>query len=319
MRRSLLSILALATLVAAPTAAEARGNWKLGMSEQNAHMFVEPSFAALKTTMARYVVPWDVLTARGRQVDKENVDNWIKTAQKANQDILIAFETSRKTPRKAPTVKQYTRAIRRFQKTYPSIHNIQAWNEVNRCPDTNEAGYVVGQPTCRKPKLAALYYMAARRVFKGAKITGVDILDARDISCKRMDCALKYLRTFMKYAKPRPKYWGLHNYADTNRFSMKRTKAILKVTRRGDVWLTETGGIVSLGKNFPYNPKRAAKALGCMFSLANSNPRITRLYVYEYFGQKKSKLFDAGLLNPNFSKRPGYEIVRKRKARRCHR
>jgi len=84
------------------------------------------------------------------------------------------------------------------------------------------------------------------------------------------------------------------------------------------VWLTETGGIVSLGKNFPYNVKRAAKALGCMFTLANSNRRITRLYVYDYFGQKKSPLFDAGLLNPNLSKRPGYDVVRKRKAGRCH-
>ena len=316
MRRCLLSLVVLVSLAAVP-AAEAK--WKLGMSEQNAHMFVEPSFAALNTTMARYVVPWDVMTKRGRRVDKENVDNWIKTAHSKNQDILVAFETSRKTPRKAPSVVQYTRALRKFQKAYPFIHNIQSWNEVNRCTDTNEAGYVVGQPICRKPKLAALFYMAARRVFKGSKITGLDILDAQNISCKKMECALKYIRNFLKYAKPRPKYWGLHNYADTNRFSMKRTKAILKLTRRGDVWLTETGGIVSLGKNFPYSPKRAAKALGCMFSLANSNARITRLYVYEYFGQKKSPLFDAGLLNPNFSKRPGYEVVRKRKARRCHR
>ncbi len=319
MRRLLLCTLVLTSLTVAAPAADARGNWKLGMSEQNAHMFVEPSFAALKTTMARYVVPWDVMTSRGRRVDKENLANWIKTARGANQSMLIAFATSRKTPRKAPGVTAYTKAIRKFQKAYPDIHNIQPWNEVNRCPETNEANYVVGQPTCHKPKLAAVYYMAARRVFRGSKITGLDILDARDISCHRMDCALKYIRNFLKYAKPRPKYWGLHNYADTNRFSMKRTKAILKLTKKGDVWLTETGGIVSLGKSFPYNTKRAAKALGCMFTLANSNRRITRLYVYNYFGRKKSPIFDAGLLNPNFSKRPGYDVVRKRKARRCHR
>jgi len=160
--------------------------------------------------------------------------------------------------------------------------------------------------------------MAARRVFKGAKITGLDVLDARNISCPQTDCALKYIRTFLKYAKPRPKYWGLHNYADTNRFSMSRTKAILKATKSGDIWLTETGGIVSLGKNFPFSPSRAAKALGCMFTLAKTNKRIRRLYVYSFYGLPKGKLFDAGLLNATGAKRPGYDVVRKRKARRCH-
>ena len=320
MRRPLLfTALVLTCLVVAAPAAQARGNWKLGISDQQAATFVDPSFAALKTTMARYVTPYDVLIKGGRRVDRENLQNWITHAKAANQNILIAFETSRTHPRRAPTVAEYTKGIRRFQKTYSFIHNIQAWNEVNRCNDTNEAGFVVGQPICRKPKLAAVYYMAARRIFKGSKITGLDILDSRDISCKKMECALKYIRNFLKYAKPRPKYWGLHNYADTNRFSMKRTKAIAKATKSGDIWLTETGGIVSLGKSFPYNTKRAAKALGCMFTLANSNRRITRLYVYQYFGRKKSPIFDAGLLNPNLSKRPGYNVVLKRKARRCHR
>jgi hypothetical protein len=160
--------------------------------------------------------------------------------------------------------------------------------------------------------------MAARKVFgSGAKVTGLDILDAANIKCKQMYCALKYIRTFMKYAKPRPKYWGLHNYADTNRFDTKRTKAILKATKSGDIWLTETGGIVSLGKNFPYSTSRAAKAIGCMFTLAKSNRRITRLYVYSFFGIKKGTLFDAGLINPNGTKRPGYDVMKKRKARRC--
>jgi hypothetical protein len=317
MRRPLLSLLVLACLLAAAPAAEAKSFWKLGISDQSAATFVDPLFPALKTKLARYVTPWDVLNP-GRIADANNLKNWTDHARAANQGMLIAFERSNKFPRRAPSVKQYTRAIRRFHKAYPDINNIQPWNEANRCQDVNEAGYVVGQPICRKPKLAAIYYMAARRVFKGAKITGLDILDAQDINCHKMDCALKYIRNFMRYAKPRPKYWGLHNYADTNRFSMKRTKAILKLTKKGDMWLTETGGIVSLGKNFPYNPKRAARALGCMFTLANSNRRITRLYVYEYFGQKRSKLFDAGLLNANKKKRPGYDVVRKRKARRCH-
>jgi hypothetical protein len=267
--------------------------------------------------MARYVTPWDVMR---RVADRNNLINWTDHVRAANQRVLIAFEAShtKGQQRKAPTVAQYTKAIRAFHKAYPWIKDIQPWNEVNRCQETNETGFVIGQPICKKPKTAAVYYMAARRIFKGAKITGLDILDGKNISCPQVYCAIKYVKSFLKYAKPRPKYWGIHNYADTNRFSTSRTRALLKATRSGDVWLTETGGIVSLGKNFPYSTKRAAKALGCMFTVAKISSRITRLYVYQFHGIKKGKLFDAGLINPNNTKRPGYDVVRKRKAGRCH-
>ena len=316
MRRFLLPLLILPVLFALPNGATA--SYKVGISDQMASTFVHPLFAPLNTSMARYVTPWDVM----RRVEARNsLQNWTDHARAAGQRVLIAFETShtKGQERKAPTATQYTQAIRAFHKAYPWIKDIQPWNEVNRCQDSKGAsGYVIGQPICKKPKMAAVYYMAARRIFKGAKITGLDILDGRDISCKQTYCALKYISSFLKYAKPRPRYWGFHNYSDTNRFSMLRTKALLKATKSGEIWLTETGGIVSLGKSFPYDPKRAAKALGCMFSLAKSNRRITRLYIYNFGGLKKGKAFDAGLLNVDGTKRPGYDVVRKRKARACH-
>lgn len=315
MRRNLLPLLLLG-LLAAPSGTSAA--FKIGISDQSAATFVNPLFAPLKTSMARYVTPWDSMNP-GRVADKNNLINWVNHARAANQRMLVAFAASHKPgfQRKAPTVAQYTKAIRRFRAAFPDVKDIQPWNEVNRCQETNETGYVIGQPICKKPRMAAKYYMAARKVFKGAKVTGLDILDGANIKCRQVYCALRYIRTFLRYAKPRPKYWGIHNYADTNRFDTKRTKALIRATKSGDVWLTETGGIVSLGKNFPYNQKRAAKALGCMFTLARTNRRITRLYVYQFHGIKKGKLFDAGLINPNNTKRPGYDVVRKRKASAC--
>src|SRR5262245_44085204 len=129
MRRLLLPLLAVSVL-AAPAAASA-AHYKIGISDQSAATFVDPLFPALKTSMARYVTPWDVMNP-GRVADKNNLINWVDHARAAHQSILIAFETSHKFPRKAPTVTQYTKAIRRFQQAYPDIHNIQAWNEVNR-------------------------------------------------------------------------------------------------------------------------------------------------------------------------------------------
>ena len=118
---------------------------------------------------------------------------------------------------------------------------------------------------------------------------------------------------------PTPQLWGLHNYSDTNRFSTTRTRRVLAAWR-GKVWLTETGGLVKLGRSFPRSTSRAAKALGCMFTLAKSNSRIQRLYVYQINPAfSPSDDFDAGLINPDGSKRPGYTVVQRKRARSCSR
>ncbi len=81
----------------------------------------------------------------------------------------------------------------------------------------------------------------------------------------------------------------------------------------GEVWLTETGGIVQLGSAFP-NKKgsgltRASKALAYMFRLASSNSRIKRLYIFQWSGSTGAVRFDAGLTDPHYNPRPGYITV----------
>lgn len=311
MRRALPALLAL-SLLALPSAASAGP--RVGVSDQLASTFSSPLYAPLHLTMARYIAPWDVMS---RPADRAQLVAWVAAAQLAHQRILVAFEVShtRGHQRKLPSRAAYTKAITKFHKAYRQIKEIQPWNEVNRQQHSAGGGYLVGQPTWRNPKMAAVYYMAARRVFKHDKVTGLDILDQANVKP-----AVKYIKTFLRYAHPRPKYWGFHNYSDTNRFSSKRTRALLAATRSGEVWLTETGGIVRLGHSFPYSTSRAAKALGCMFTIAKSNRRIKRLYIYQFNGVARgaSNAFDAGLLNANGTARPGYNVVKHRKARRCH-
>lgn len=315
MRRILLPLLlVLIPLAALPSGASA--SYKVGISDQLPDTFTNPLFAPLRTTMARFVTPWDVMS---RAPYKAALTDWITQARAANQRILVAFETSH-TPgheRRAPTVIQYTKAIRRFHRAFPDVKDIQPWDEANRCQQRRPDGYVIGQPICRRPRLAAIYYMAARRIFKHTRITGLDILDGKRVNGKGITYAVPYIRAFLRYAQPRPRYWGIHNYADANRFSTTRTRALLRATKSGEVWLTETGGIVSLGRNFPYNQRRAARALKCMFTLAKSNRRIRRLYIYQFHGLVPGTSFDAGLLNPDLTIRPGYNVVKQRKAGRC--
>jgi hypothetical protein len=317
MRRLVIPIAALIAALAIPAGASA---YTLGVSDQQASTFTNPDFAPLKFKAARYITPYDVLES---PADKAQLDAWVSAATAAHQKILISFEHSHRSNSralKAPTVAAYTKELKKFKKAYPGVKDISPWNEVNRCHALRD-GSVQGQPTkicslTTGPKLTAQYYGAARKVFKGSKyrIVGLDILDEQNVNK-----TIKYLKSFLRHASPDPKIIGFHNYSDTNRFSTTRTKRVLQ-TFRGKVWLTETGGIVKLGSSFPFSTSRAAKALGCMFSLATSNSRISALFVYQYNSppSPSTAFFDAGLINPDNSVRPGYDVVKNRKARSCH-
>ena len=315
--RRLIPIAALIALLAVPAGASA---YTLGVSDQQASTFTNPDFAPLKFKAARYITPYDVLES---PADKAQLDAWVSAATAAHQKILISFEHSHRSNSralKAPTVAAYTKELKKFKKAYPGVKDISPWNEVNRCHALRD-GSVQGQPTkicslTTGPKLTAQYYGAARKVFKGSKyrIVGLDILDEQNVNK-----TIKYLKSFLRHASPDPKIIGFHNYSDTNRFSTTRTKRVLAAFP-GKVWLTETGGIVKLGSSFPFSTSRAAKALGCMFSLAKSNSRIAALFVYQYNAPPNpaTAFFDAGLINPDNSVRPGYNVVKNRKARSCH-
>jgi hypothetical protein len=306
--RRFVPIAALLALLIVPAATSARAG--LGISDQQANAFTNPNYAPLGLKYARYITPYDVMKDGFYH---RKLDQWLIAAQAAHQRILIAFEHSYLHGRQkhTPSVAEYTKDIKAFHKAYPQIKEIQPWNEANRCQRTLVDANVVGQPICHNPRAAANYYMAARKVFRGAKITGLDILDQNNVKP-----SVAYIKAFLRYAHPRPSIWGIHNYSDTNRFSTKRTAALLKATGRGQVWLTETGGIVQFGKSFPYNEQRAAKALQCMFTIAK-NPRIKRLYIYQFSGAPPGFSFDAGLVNTDGTPRLGWAVVKQRKAGPC--
>jgi hypothetical protein len=309
MRRLLIPIAALLAALAVPAGA---GAYTLGVSDQQANTFTNDLFKPLNFKAARYITPYDVMDS---PADKAQLDTWLAAATAAHQRILVSFEHSHRSAsraRKAPTVAAYTKEIKKFKKAYPKVKEISPWNEVNRCQVVRN-GSVQGQPTCHKPKLVAQYYMAARKVWPGKTIVAIDLLDQKDVGP-----SISYLRSFLRYARPYPKVIGLHNYSDTNRFSTTRTKRVL-ATFRGKVWLTETGGEVKLGTVLPFSTSRAARALGCMFSIAKSYPRIQRVYVYQFNpAASLSDFFDAGLINTDGTTRPGYDVVKNRKARSCH-
>jgi hypothetical protein len=137
-----------------------------------------------------------------------------------------------------------------------------------------------------------------------------DMLDTGNMS--------RYLASFKRSAKGKPTLWGLHNYGDVNRKRTTYTKRMLKSVP-GEVWLTETGGIVKLLPSFKRSPSRAASRTKGMFRLVNRydtrrsgmRSKITRLFVYSFFGAHPTARFDAGLVNPDSTPRPAFNVFKK--------
>jgi Glycosyl hydrolase catalytic core len=298
-RRLLLPVVLLCALAAAPATSHAT---LFGFSEQQAGMFTNPLYSKLKKAkVARYIAPWDVATDPNPR-DRDLFNAWLAGARATKARVLVSFYYDRDKPRKLPTVAQYTKAMKAFKAAYPDVREISPYNEANR--DARNEGRFAGPSA----KLAAKYYLAARKVFRGARIVGLDVLDGTKINE-----TIRYIKTFQKATRKHPnKIWGVHNYSDTNRFTSHKTKAILRAVK-GEVWLTETGGLVKFSKSFPRSETRAAKALKYMFKLAASNKRIKRLYIYQWTGAKRTDNFDAGLVSPDGrTVRKGYAVVKRK-------
>ena len=128
----------------------------------------------------------------------------------------------------------------------------------------------------------------------------------------------KWVALFLKYSKSYPKIWGIHNYGDTNYGRSTGTKFMLKsIAKRGEVWVTETGGIYEFKtqsgrKIFKASASRQKKATTYAYSLARKyKSRIKRLYYYQWIKNNQGDFFDAGIKSFDGKLRPAYSALRK--------
>ncbi len=272
---------------------------RVGFGDQTGHSFSDPLFRKLRIKRVRVFAPWNVALKRR---DRRNLDIWLRSARNARAEPLVHFSaaTGSRCPRRpcrAPSSRAFRKAFKRFRKRYRWVRTIGVWNEANHR----------SQPTFKRPKHAAIYYNIVRRYCRKCRIVAADVIDERNM--------VRWLRVFRRYAK-RPRIWGLHNYRDTNprrRQKLGGTRRLLRTVRRGQVWLTETGGIVKFGRSWPCSETRARNRLRNMFSLARRfrSRGVQRLYVYNWSGAGCDARFDAGLVNPDGSPRPGYDYLRR--------
>ncbi|HTB69592.1 MAG TPA: hypothetical protein VK707_01250 [Solirubrobacteraceae bacterium] len=286
-----------------PTA-HAAATYLTGLGDESAEMFTDPNAKQLKTKIARYIAPWDAV-AHSYSLDKAKA--WIKDAEAAHMQILVAFYHSEYTPTRMPSVAQYKHDVQKFVKLFPHVKQYQAWDESNR-------GNIRGVLASPSASATAQYYQALLRVCKGCTVLGLDVLDANIIS-PTLQYIAEFKREVGRLHTVMPSIWGLHNYSDINRFESWRTREISRALG-GQVWLTETGGIVQFGGAFSNRNgsglRRAAKVLGYMFNVAASQRQIKRLYIYDWTGGNTRTRFDAGLTDTRHVPRPGYVVVCKK-------
>jgi hypothetical protein len=294
---------AIAVAVAVAVAPTSSFGLETGISDNSPKMFASPYYRTLHTTISRYVAPYDVAD---RPTDLAALDAWITAAEAQHVQPLIAFYHSRSRPNQLPSVAKYALEIKRFIVLHPQITVYSAWNEANRSTATAPGESSIRGP---RPGQAAGYYLALKRACARCTIVGLDVLDSTNVAS-----TIRYIHAFQRDVRGNaPSIWGLHNYSDTNRFRNKGTKAVLAAVR-GQLWLTETGGVVKFGSEFPNRHgsglTRAKRAVAYAFKLAKSNPRITRLYIFSWFAGATNVRFDAGLMDSRGAPRPGYAVVR---------
>jgi hypothetical protein len=318
--RRLTLIACLGALIAAGITTTNASALIAGIGDQNASTFTDANFTKLNVKRTRLIVAWDAINLADGQA---RLDEWMAAVKAAGLTPLVAFNPTSgsrcpSSPCVVPSAGAYKAALVAFRKRYPFVKEFNFWNE------TNSATQPTGPTTASVLKKTAALYKAARAVCASkCTVTGPDLLDQgvgdkrKSIRVRNQKRMKKWVAMFLKYAGSYPKVWGIHNYGDTNYGRSTGTAFMLKsVARRGQVWVTETGGIFSFKQQtgkvvFAASASRQKKATTNAYKLAKKfSGRIKRLYYYQWRKNNAGDFFDAGIVAFNGVPRPAYTVLR---------
>jgi hypothetical protein len=277
--------------LAAPAAAVT-----VGLSEQQPATFADARVRALGIRYARLVVPWDAATS-----EPERVQAWLDAVAAAGMRPHVAFEHLRSercpgAPCSVPGRARYRAAVAAFHRRFPTVRTFTTWNEANHR----------SQPVASRPEAVAGFFAELRAVCPRCTVVAGDVLDSGSY--------VRWLQRFLAASPVVPRLWGLHNYGDTTYGRTTGTDAVLAAVP-GRLWLEETGGIVTIRdatgrQTLAADEARATRAIDRAFAIAARRPRITRMYLYHWRAGPSDR-FDAGLVRPDGSVRPGLAAVRR--------
>jgi hypothetical protein len=250
-----------------------------GIAEQLPDVFTDSRFLKLKITHVRVFLPWDVLLDGGQA---DSADKYLDAAHADKEDVLIAFTQSRRPGKHSvsPTSAQLVTQLKAMRKRWPWVKEFSTWNEAN---------------LNKKPATVAGWWMALTKACPTCTILGADLVDRSPVDSPKSGTPAvvkadisQWVAGFLKATKGKsPKAWGLHDYVDANLHRTVGTAAMLKATKNAQLWLTETGGLVSRTNGstikLPEGQTHATNATKFILTtLARVSPRIKRVYLYQW-------------------------------------
>jgi hypothetical protein len=285
-----------ATVGIAPARASAAG-FQFGLADYEPATFSDPRVAELGVHIARDVVPWNVVSSPR---DLAAVTVWLAAVKKAGITPMITFQHADGNDR-APTQAQFLKDFLRFRALFPWVTEFCPWDEATHA----------GQPTARRPRLAAEYYNAMASHCSGCTVTAPDTLDA-DGNIEA------WIGQFLRTARPYPKIWPLNPYISVSTDDPRPIRRLLDYVH-GQVWFSEVGGIVWWrfhGRLIYHGEAYAVKVTKNIFRLASLSSRITRVYYYHWRSpgtpqSAKKSTWDAGLITANGTARQALYVVAK--------
>jgi len=263
-----------------PHAHAASAPFIVGIADQHPFFATDDRFTPLGITHARIYLPWDLFSVKSQV---QYADDYMQAMHKAGIDVLVTFSQSRRGGKfnsVNPTTAQMTSTIKAYRKKWPFLKEFATWNEVNL--------------EKKNPAMVAKWWMALRKACPTCTILGAELVDRAPANNQKSvsQAAVKkdistWVKGFLKATHGKqPTAWGLHNYDDANLNHTYGTKALLAAVK-GQVWFTETGGLVSRHSSskikMPEGQAHATAATKFILTkLARISSRIKRVYLYEW-------------------------------------
>ena len=198
----------------------------IGIGEQKPGMFEDPRWQRLGLRDARYIAPWDALRD---QRQREKLDTWMEAARARRQPRaarLRALAALRRLARTLPADGQFAREFRRFRARYPDVRDWIVWNEANHPFSL----------TANRPRRAARYFGIVARNCRGCRVVAADVLDVSGMTA--------WVRRFQRARPDASADLGDPQLRRHEPAASSPARGRCSRSRRGQVWFTETGGLV---------------------------------------------------------------------------
>ncbi len=302
LNRFLLPLTCIAALAAAPAIASAKP--LVGISDNSSAMFSNNLFTRLNLPIARIMVDWNTAVMKNK-AELRATQVWVGEAIADHVEPMVSFTGDTHTKSNAvPSTSQYASAIKVFLRDVPQVKTYTPWNE----PD-----WIYRPALAGNPALAASYFNVLIRYCHHCTIVAGDLYLSTSMGLA------SWIKSYARHLNARPKAWALHNYYDVREHNTNQLRTLESLTS-GQIWLTEISGVERRGhwqfRN--QSPNAANRDEQYLLSMAKHNPRIARIYHYQWQAVP-SVGWDSGLLGPQGKPRPAYwtvaNYVGQRKAR----